>query len=558
MDSLHRVLEYTKQYWKPLFLSILYASFYGIAAAVPTYLIKHTVDDVFIKRYSHLIVPFILLFVLFFALKGLFMYLTSYYMYWVGNKVVNDLRSDLFHKIIYFPMSFFQQNTTGKLMSHFLNDIQMIQSMSSSVVKDGVRSFFEAIFLVGLAFYQNWILASIMMIVGPVIGVSIRKMGKARKKASMAIQQEMGKMSGVLQESFVGIREIKAFNAEKTEHTRLIDRLHQCFISIMRNVQIEALAPACVEVIAILGCGFVFYIAAQQVLSGSITAGQLTSFVAALILSYQPLKKIVAVYSEIQYGLAAADRIFELMDLVSPAARERTLVLKSFDHAIEFKNISFSYDSTEVFKQVSLVINKGDRIGIMGPSGAGKSTFCDLLLGFIEPTSGIVTIDGKDITRIPVGDLRHHIGYVGQRMFLFNDTIYNNVLYANPHAAPDEVFMACKAAHADEFIRQCENGYDTVVGENGTLLSGGQKQRLTIARALLKNPDILIFDEATSALDGESEQMIRLALQEISREQTIIIVTHRPSMLEVVDTLFVINNGEIRKAPSIKEVSFCF
>ncbi len=471
------------------------------------------------------------------------MYLTSYYMYWVGNRVVNDIRSDLFRKIIYFPVSFFQKNTTGTLMSHFLNDIQMIQNVSSTVIKDGVRSFFEAIFLVGLAFYQNWKLAALMLVIGPIIGFAIRNMGRARKKASAAIQQEMGKVSGMLQEAFVGVREIKAFNAEQAEHTRLVTRLELCFVSIMRNVHIEALAPAFVEVVAIAGCSFVFYIAALQVLAGTISAGALTSFVAALILSYQPLKKIVAVYSEIQYGVAAADRVFNLMDRTFPAMQDRTQSLTSFNNSIEFKDVSFAYDHhAHVFQNVSLIIHKGESVGIVGPSGAGKSTLCDLLLGFASPTQGIITVDEKSITKITLNDLRARIGYVGQRTFLFNDTVFNNIMYARPEATHDDVIKACKAAHAHEFICQLAEGYNTIVGENGNLLSGGQKQRITIARALLKDPEILIFDEATSSLDHESEQMIRLAIHEMRTHKTLIIVSHRPSMLDIVDRILVVDN----------------
>lgn len=523
--------------------SVVCASLYGISAAIPTYLIKQTIDDVFIKRYSYLIIPFIATFVFFFALKGLFMYLTSYYMYWVGNRVVNDIRSDLFGKIIHFPVSFFQKNTTGTLMSHFLNDIQMIQNVSSTVIKDGVRSFFEAIFLVGLAFYQNWKLACLMLIIGPIIGFAVRNMGRARKKASAAIQQEMGKVSGMLQEAFVGVREIKAFNAEKTEHSRLVTRLEHCFTSIMRNVHIEALAPAFVEVVAIAGCSFVFYIAALQVLAGTISAGALTSFVAALILSYQPLKKMVAVYSEIQYGIAAADRVFNLMDRVFPATQDRIQSFKSFSNTIEFKDVSFAYDNhAHVFQNVSLVIHKGESVGIIGPSGAGKSTLCDLLLGFANPTEGVILVDNQSITKITLNDLRARIGYVGQRTFLFNDTVFNNIIYARPEATYDDVIKACKNAHAHEFICQLAHGYDTTVGENGNLLSGGQKQRITIARALLKDPEILIFDEATSSLDHESEQMIRLAIHEMRVHKTLIIVSHRPSMLDIVDRILVVDN----------------
>ncbi len=545
-QNLHRVLTYTKNYWKTLSFSIVCATLFGIVAAVPTYLLKQTVDDIFIKQHQHLIIPFILVFIGFFALKGLFMYLSSYYMHWVGNKVVNDLRHDLFSKIIHYPMAFFQKTTTGQLMSHFLNDVTMIQSVAANVVKDGVRSFFEAIFLLSFAFYQNWKLSLIMIFVGPLIGITIGIMGKARKKASQAIQKEMGKVSGMLQESFVGVREIKAFNAEPIEVNQFNKLLQRVFSSIMRNVQVESLAPACIEVIAMMGCGIVFYVAAQQILSGAITAGQLTAFAAATVLAYQPLKKLINIFGDIQYGLAAADRIFDIMDRIYPANLDRTQELENFTQSIRWENVSFYYESgVDVLNNINLNIKKNECVGIVGPSGSGKSTFCDLLLGFISPTLGTIWIDNTNLAAVSYASLRERIGYVGQRTFLFNDTIYNNIRYAKPQATEDEIIKACKAAHADEFIYSLPDGYNTIVGENGTLLSGGQKQRITIARALLKDPEILIFDEATSSLDHDSENNIRQAIDDLRGQKTLIIVSHRPTMLENVDRILTISNKTI-------------
>jgi ATP-binding cassette, subfamily B, bacterial MsbA len=545
---LWRVLGYTKPYWKTLVFSLVTASLFGAVSTVPTYVLKHTIDDIFIKRYSHLIVPFLLIFIAVFLLKGLFMYLSSYSMQWVNNKVTIDIRNDLFSKIVHFPTCFYQSKSTGHLMSHFLNDIQMIQQAAGAAIRDGVRSFFEACGLLGFAIYQNATLGLSMLVVGPLIGYTIMKLGRARKNASLAIQSQLGHISSMLQETFVGIREIKAFNAESVEQSRFKNLLQRCFGAVMLNVHIEAILPALVEAIAVTGCGVIFYIAAHQVLDGIITAGQLTAFVAAVILAYQPLKKIINVYSEIQYGLAAAERIFTVLDTVYPATQNRTQELSCFTTSIEFKSASFSYNEhSNVFSHVNLSIHKGESIGIIGQSGAGKSTLCDLLLGFITPPRQTVFIDGNDIAEISLASLRSHIGYVGQRAFLFNDSVAHNVAYAHPNATQQEIIAACKMAHAHEFIEMLPNGYETIVGENGTLLSGGQKQRLTIARALLKKPDILIFDEATSALDEESECLIRLAIEEIRGSTTMIIVSHRPTMLHKIDRIFEISHGSIRE-----------
>lgn len=551
MNSLKRIFEYIKKYKTRLTLAMIFASLFGLMSAAPTYLLRHTVDEVFVKSYSHLIIPFILGFVTLFILKGVFMYLTSYYMYWVGNRVINDIRNDLYSKVIHFPISFFQEKTSGQLMSHFLNDIQMIQNTVSMGVKEGVRSLFEGAFLIGVALFMNWQLAIIIMTVGPIIVFTTQRLGRARKKASFGIQVEMGKISNMLQESFTGVREIKAFNGEDTEVGRFKKLLNQCFSSIMRNVKIEAIAPALIEPIGVTGGGIVFYFAAQQVLSGTITAGALISFFGAVILAYQPIKKMVAFYSEVQYGTAAADRVFDIIDKIYPATKNRSLDLVEFNNQIQFQNVSFAYNSDSyVFQNADLLIKKGDCVGIVGASGSGKSTLCDMLLGFVTPTQGTVFVDGKDITKIYLSNLRNQIGYVGQRTFLFNDTIYNNVAYAQPNVTQEEVVNACRAAHAEEFIKELPNGYNTMVGENGTLLSGGQKQRITIARALLKSPEILIFDEATSALDQESEKIIQQAIHELKGKKTLIIVSHRPTMLKNVDVIYSIHAGCVQEVPS--------
>lgn len=556
MDPLKRLLAYTNKYWKKLLISIVAASLYGIVAAMPTYIVKHTVDDIFINHYRHLILPFMLLFLAFFICKGIFSYITSYYMHWVGNKVVIDIRHDLFNKVIDFPLSFFKQHSTGELMSYFLNDIQMVQNASASAIRNGVRSFFEAFFLISFAFVQNWKLSLLMMVVGPLIGITIRRMGRATKIASRGIQREMGNISSMLQEMFVGIREIKAFNAERFEVSRLSKQLDRCFSSIMQNVHIESLLPALIESIAMIGGVFAFYVATNQVLNGSISAGQLASFVVAVLLCYQPLKRVVSVYSEVQYGLAAAERIFSMMDHVYPALQNRDIEIQHFDKAIEFNNVNFEYQPDKpVFEGVNFSIRRGECIGIVGPSGAGKSTLCDMLLGFLLPTSGRMTIDGNDFASVCSTSLRSKIGYVGQRTFLFNDTVRNNIAYSSPNASDADIEQACKAAYAHDFILEFPNGYQTLVGEDGTLVSGGQKQRLTIARALLKDPEILIFDEATSSLDQESEKMIQRTIQELRHKKTMLIVSHRMSFLEHVDRILVVQNGIVQEVSDRKQVA---
>lgn len=545
MRQFIRLWSYTKNYWQMLLASIVSAALYGLVSAGPTYLLKRTVDDIFVLRLHHLILPAAFFLVAIFVFKGLFSFLTSYCMHWVGHRVVNNIRSDLFKSVMQRPLKYFQEISTGQLMSHFLNDVQMMQAAASAAIKNGVRSVFETLFLVTFAFLQNWKLAILMLVVGPAMAVIIKKMGLVIKRSSHRIQEEMSELSDQLQETFSGIREVKAFNAEEYHIIRFSDQLQRFFKATMRYVTAESLLPVFVELITMVGAALAFYVAAKQVLAGTITPGQLTSFIAAALLAYAPMKRLINVYGEIQYALAASDRIFSMMDGVNsqPSLLNTALIFKE---AIVFKNVSFTYDSIRpVLDGVNFRVCKGERIGIVGPSGSGKSTFIDLLLGFISPQQGSVTIDGQELTQAVAPLWRECIGYVGQRPFLFNDTVINNVQYGRLHVSMAQVEDALAAAHALDFVTAMPLGFATLLGENGGLLSGGQRQRLTIARALAALPQILIFDEATASLDAISEDSIKATLKSLAPEITVIVVTHRPSLLEAVDRVFLIDNQNI-------------
>ncbi len=479
------------------------------------------------------------------------MYVSNYYMNWVGTHVVNDIRHDLFSKIIHFPVSFYQKKTSGELLSYFLNDIGAVQNASSNAIRNGVRTFFETVFLISVACKQNPQITILLLTVGPIVALTISKMGKRMQITARKSQEAMGSISSLLQEMFIGIREIKSFNTETTEVNRFSSYLNHFFSSIMRNVRVVSITPAFIETMTMTGCGIIFYIASRQVISGTMTPGQLASFAAATILAYQPIKRMISVYSDVQTGIASAGRVFEIMDLTHIANENRTLNLESFNKKIEFKNFAFSYDDSHtIFQNIDLTISKGESVGIIGVSGTGKSTFADLILGFVQGQPNTLFIDGKDITQISFDSLRRRIGYVGQRTFLFNDTILANILYSSPDAIEEEIIEACKTAHAHEFIVNLPNGYNTVVGENGCLLSGGQKQRLTIARALLKKPEILIFDEATSALDQKSEEIICEALEDITKNKTVIMISHRMSLIKKMNRVLTIQNKQLIELPN--------
>jgi ATP-binding cassette, subfamily B, bacterial MsbA len=545
MKQLARLWAYSSRYWKMLTTSLVSAGLLGLAAAAPTYLLRHIVDDVFVFKHHHLIIPMAFCFVLIFACKGIFSFMTSYSMHWVGNRVMNDIRSDLFTSVMRYPIAFFHEISTGQLMSYFLNDVQMLQNAASSTIKNGVRSVFETTFLIIFAFTQNWKLACMMLVVGPVMAIIIKTMGRKIKKSSYRIQQEVGMLSDQLQETFTGIREVKAFNAENYHVSRFHTQLQLFFKATMRYVKAEALLPSLIELVTMVGAALAFYVAAQQVISGSITPGQLTAFIASAMLAYAPMKRLINVYGEIQYALAAADRVFAVVDRVVPAQRIGEDL--NFYHKIELKNLSFSYvPDRPVLRNINLTLRKGERVGIVGASGSGKSTLIDLLLAFISPLEGQIIIDGHALTPACGALWRRHVGYVGQRPFLFNDTVKNNVAYGRDSVDGSAVSLAVTAADADSFVAQLAHGYETLLGENGNLLSGGQRQRLTIARALAGNPQLLIFDEATASLDAASEDEIKKTLQNLAPDVTVIIVTHRVSLLDAVDRVLLVSNAGVQ------------
>lgn len=555
MKQYARLWSYTKCYWRMLFASVIAAAFYGLVSAGPTYLLKRAVDDIFVLKQHDLIFPTACFLVAIFAFKGFFSFLTSYCMHWVGHRVVNNIRADLLKSVMQRPLKFFQEISTGQLMSHFLNDVQMMQAAASAGIKNGVRSVFETIFLVTFAFVQNWQLALLMLVVGPVMAIIIKKMGVVIKRSSHRIQEEISGLSDQLQETFSGIREVKAFNAEGYHIMRFSAQLQKFFKATMRYVKAEALLPVLVELVTMAGAALAFYVAAQQVLAGTITPGQLTSFIAAALLAYAPMKRLINVYGEIQYALAAADRVFSMMDSVVPAFSQLGAEVR-FEHAIIFDQVSFQYDEARpVLHNISLSLRKGERVGIVGPSGSGKSTLIDLLLGFIVPQKGSIMIDGRCLMPELAALWRQRIGYVGQRPFLFNDTVTNNVMYGRGHLSEKNIQGAVRAAHAEAFVDAMPLGYSTTLGENGGLLSGGQRQRLTIARALAATPDILIFDEATASLDAGSEDAIKVTLQNLPRDVTVIVVTHRASLLSAVDRVVLIDNHGIAAVKSEQAAS---
>lgn len=545
-SSFIRLVSYVKPYWNQLIWASIAASLFGLVSAAPIFLLQYTVDELFVRRMTHLIVPFASLFLTTFILKGLFMYWASYTINWVSSHIINDIRKEFLSKIIYFPLNFFKNNSTGKLISLFLNDMTMLHLVAANTIKNGLKSIFEALFLFGVAFYQNWWLTFLTLLLSPLIVWSVRRIGKSVKKSSHNAQEAVSDISRTLQDLFGGIREVKVYHGEEKGLTVFANKQQDYFKKHMRNVHLESLGPAWIEGSAMLGCSIVFYIAAHQVLNNSITPGQLVSFLGSMVLAYQPVKRLVGIYGEIQTALAAAERVFSVTDMPTTTNQLPACLYQGFNTALELKNVSFGYmPNNLVLEELSLHIPKGKKIGIMGLSGAGKSTLCDLLLGFLQPSRGKILIDGTEhkILRDALT-----ISYVSQHSFLFDATIRENIAYSVAHATHADIVEASQQALIHDFIEKLPQKYETQVGENGAFLSGGQKQRIALARALLRKPELLILDEATSALDVTTEQLITQAIKDLSLNCTVIAISHRPTLMQAMDQVFVLEHKKLHQS----------
>ena len=496
-------------------------------------------------RNDYILVPFVL--VLIFLVKGFFSYFGNYTMAALGLGVVRDVRNGLYNSLITKPISFFRQRATGGLISRVTNDVERIQFAVSSSLADLIR---EALTIIGLGLliiYMNWVLSLIALLVAPFILLPIFFFGKRLRATSRRGQERMEDLSTRLHETFSGVRIVKAFSAEKHEQERFRLENEQLLRVNIKATKYFALTGPIMEIIGAVGVAYMIYWGWTQIASGAMTFGHLGIILAALYGMYNPIKKLSRVNNNIQQALAAVDRIFEVIDLEEEIFESPDAVpMQPLDREIEFRNVSFSYAESKILHDISFSAPKGSICAIVGLSGAGKTTLVNLLPRFDDVTSGSVLVDGRDIREFTLSSLRSKIGIVTQDTILFNDSVRNNIAYSDDGSIPlSAIEEAAKAAYADEFISKMSEGYETVIGEKGMRLSGGEKQRLAIARALLRNPPILILDEATSALDSESERLVQSALENLMSNRTTFVIAHRLSTVRRADLILVLDKGRI-------------
>src|SRR5213596_98891 len=470
----------------------------------------------------------------------------SYYMQWVSNKVVTDIRTQLFSKMVRHSMDFFNKMRSGFLMSRITNDTRAMQMALTSVSSDLFKQPVAVIGGITVLLLMDWKFTVVTLILFPACLLPLKIYGRRARKAVQSEQEGMGEMVVTMQETFAGIRVIKSF-AREAHQEKAFKRSNQMqFSQMMRIIRaMEATGPL-VEIIAAIGVG----LALLYVYAANLSAGRFFGLITGIFILYDPIKTLSKIQIVMQNSIAATTSIFSVLDS-EPTVRDApdAIELTSATGRIDFQNLTFRYVNTvtDAVSNLNLRIEAGKTYALVGASGAGKSTILSLILRLYDPTSGAVNIDGRDLRSVTQKSLREQIGLVSQETFLFHDTILSNIQFGRLDATAEEVREAARAAYADDFIMAQPNGYETVIGDKGCLLSGGQQQRLAIARAILKNAPILLLDEATSSLDSESEQQIQKALAELAAGRTVIAIAHRLSTVLSADKIIVMDGGRIKE-----------
>ncbi len=510
-------------------------------------LMKPLLDVSFIERDqdSILFVPVAIIVV--FLIRGVAGFVSTWFMAWIAWQVITQLRREVFVKYLSLPTAFYDRASSGELISRITFNSQQVANASSNTLTLIVRDSISVISLLGLMFWLSWQLSLAFLIVGPIVGLLVSRVSRRFRMISRGIQGTMGEVSAAIQEVVDASREVKMFGGQALE-VESFERINQRNRDFnMKETALKAANTPVVQFVVAVALAAIVYVASSGAFIDRISPGSFVAFITAMMMLFQPLRRVTSINNEIQRGVAAGESLFATLDLESEHDRG-TAVLSPQIQSITFDQVGLTYEpgKPSALKGVDLTISSGEQVAFVGESGSGKTSLVNLLPRLYEADQGAVRINDRPISEYTLQSLRSRIAYVSQDVTLFNDSIAANIAYGSRESVSRErLEAACRAAHAHDFIETLNEGYNTVVGEDGTMLSGGQRQRVAIARALLRDAPILILDEATSALDSESERKVQQGLEALMKGRTTLVIAHRLSTIEAADRIVVMQQGQV-------------
>ena len=548
MDNVYKKLyQYLKPYFGSLIPGLIFLVFCGLVDLAFPWLLKYLIDDVLISGKPYILNYIAVAAILLYLFKGIFNYLQAYLISGLGQKIVVDIRNDLYQHLQGLSLSFFEKQKIGDLMSRVTNDVNIIQRSITNGLSSLVLQPLMVIGVVGFLLYIKWELALMAFFVIPMIAWVVNYLGGEMRSISTKIQERLSEVTTILQETLSGIRIVKAFNMEDKEINKFFEANQKNLEANIKGVKVKATITPVVEFIIAIGAAVFFWFGGKQVLAGELTAGELITFLGYIGLLISPVRILTNSFNLFQKAVGASERIFDLLSIAEKVIEaEDAEEMPPINGKVEFRDVSFSYNEGEkVLKQINLEVNPGQMIALVGHSGDGNTTLANLIPRFYDVDSGQILIDDINNSEVTLTSLRKQIGIVPQDTILFNGTIADNIAYGSRNKTRQEIVYAARQANAHGFITDFENGYNTQVGDRGANLSGGQKQRVSIARAVLTDPRILILDEATSSLDTESEVLVQEALERLMEDKTTFVIAHRLSTIIEADRIIVLKNGSI-------------